>query len=411
MEEHSHFEWKTRSSKKGTRRSWKLGRSWKLDEWRALNRISDSLKLDEWRTDVHHQSREHADAYDAVHQHPNDQRLISNDKKLEIRIYDSVGSSMPVAPPVQESETVSTPGENGSERERDVPYEPAESSALVAPSMQESERVSMQGEKGREREKRERERRNTHDSVGSSAARAPPMQRHPKDWRLIINTVAINIDNSVRPCVALSRVLRSHDFPPLRQREEVSCSALQCVAVRCGVLQSVALSRSSFAAPDDKGVLQCIAAFCFVFQCVAVCCSVLRSHDLPSLHLDAKLSVSFARALSLSLSLSFSLCVSLSLSVSIYLSLSAFLSICRSLSCSFFLSLSLSLFLSLSLLFFRSLSLSFFLYLSLCLSLAISLSLSLSLSLALSFSFSFSFSLYLSPSLSFSLFLPLSFSL
>jgi len=27
LEEHSHFEWKTRSSKKGTRRSWKLGRS------------------------------------------------------------------------------------------------------------------------------------------------------------------------------------------------------------------------------------------------------------------------------------------------------------------------------------------------------------------------------------------------
>ena len=48
------------------------------------------------------------------------------------------------------------------------------------------------------------------------------------------------------------------------------CSVLQCVvgvAVRCSALQCIAVCSSVF---------QCVAVCCSVLQCVAVCCSVLQ---------------------------------------------------------------------------------------------------------------------------------------
>jgi len=68
-----------------------------------------------------------------------------------------------------------------------------------------------------------------------------------------------------------------------------SCNVLQCVAVRCGVLQYVAAALS-YSDPADAhplrrvamshavccSVLQCAAVCCSVLQCVAVCCSVLQ---------------------------------------------------------------------------------------------------------------------------------------
>jgi len=51
----------------------------------------------------------------------------------------------------------------------------------------------------------------------------------------------------------------------------VSHSALQCVAVCCGVLQCVAVCCS---------VLQCVAVCCSVVQSVAVCCSVSQCINL-----------------------------------------------------------------------------------------------------------------------------------
>jgi len=47
----------------------------------------------------------------------------------------------------------------------------------------------------------------------------------------------------------------------------VYCSALRCVAVRCGVLQCAAVCCSA---------LRCVAVCCGVLQCAAVCCSALR---------------------------------------------------------------------------------------------------------------------------------------
>jgi len=52
--------------------------------------------------------------------------------------------------------------------------------------------------------------------------------------------------------------------------KECVFSVLQCVAVRCSVLQCVQC------VPVRCSVLQCVAVSCSVLQCVAVCCSVLQ---------------------------------------------------------------------------------------------------------------------------------------
>jgi len=78
----------------------------------------------------------------------------------------------------------------------------------------------------------------------------------------------------------------------------VCCSVLQCVAMRCSVLQPCALPRWHPSAPFHSGALlktqsQCVAASVAVccrlscsvlqtqLQCVALRCSVLQSHALP----------------------------------------------------------------------------------------------------------------------------------
>jgi len=55
---------------------------------------------------------------------------------------------------------------------------------------------------------------------------------------------------------------------------------LQCVAVRCRVVQCVAVQESQGIRMANRrlvccSVLQCVAVCCSVLQCVAVCCSVL----------------------------------------------------------------------------------------------------------------------------------------
>ena len=61
----------------------------------------------------------------------------------------------------------------------------------------------------------------------------------------------------------------------------MSCSVLQCVAVCCSAIQSVAeyVSWSLFC-PDSLDLpcvlLQCVAVCCCVLQCVAVCWSELQ---------------------------------------------------------------------------------------------------------------------------------------
>ena len=53
----------------------------------------------------------------------------------------------------------------------------------------------------------------------------------------------------------------------LRLLTQLCCSVVQCGAVCCSALQCVAVCFS---------VLQCVAVYCSVLQCVAVCCSVLQ---------------------------------------------------------------------------------------------------------------------------------------
>ena len=64
-----------------------------------------------------------------------------------------------------------------------------------------------------------------------------------------------------------------------------SCSVLQCVADRCGVLHCVWATRlqiwlrvcwSMSHIPKNLDLSNQIAQFCSVLQCVAVCCSVLQ---------------------------------------------------------------------------------------------------------------------------------------
>jgi len=52
----------------------------------------------------------------------------------------------------------------------------------------------------------------------------------------------------------------------------VCCIVLQCVAVRCRVLQSF----QSLSSQIVLALLQCVAVCCRVLQCVAVCCRVLQ---------------------------------------------------------------------------------------------------------------------------------------
>ena len=75
-----------------------------------------------------------------------------------------------------------------------------------------------------------------------------------------------------------------------RERETVSVRVLQCVAVRCSVLQWGCMGREFVSRPsyvcvrERRGlcvcvccsVLQCVAVCCSVLYCVAVCCSVLQ---------------------------------------------------------------------------------------------------------------------------------------
>jgi len=109
-----------------------------------------------------------------------------------------------------------------------------------------------------------------------------------------VDHIVTQIDKrSALQCVAMScNVLQS---------VAVCCSVLQCVAVRCSVLQCVAvrrilsncvaLCRSVSIGPrkddhivtqvDTRSVPQC----CSAWQCVAVCCSVLdRAHSITSSH-------------------------------------------------------------------------------------------------------------------------------
>ena len=64
---------------------------------------------------------------------------------------------------------------------------------------------------------------------------------------------------------------------------------LQCVAVRFGVLQCVALRCRAFnnmcTLEPPIGVLQCIAACCSVLQCVAVCPSICAHSNSQKSHL------------------------------------------------------------------------------------------------------------------------------
>ena len=60
----------------------------------------------------------------------------------------------------------------------------------------------------------------------------------------------------------------------------VCCSVLQCVAMRCGVMQGVAVEyiregRSEVGVPWKK---VCVAVCCSVLECVAVCYSVLQQN-------------------------------------------------------------------------------------------------------------------------------------
>jgi len=52
---------------------------------------------------------------------------------------------------------------------------------------------------------------------------------------------------------------------------------LQCIAVRCSVLQLIKSKADTTAkALVCCRVLQCVALCCIVLQCAAVCCSVLQ---------------------------------------------------------------------------------------------------------------------------------------
>jgi len=53
----------------------------------------------------------------------------------------------------------------------------------------------------------------------------------------------------------------------------VCCSVLQCIAVRCCVLQSC---RSSINLGSRHFDWRCVAVCCSVLQCIAVCCSVVQ---------------------------------------------------------------------------------------------------------------------------------------
>ena len=72
--------------------------------------------------------------------------------------------------------------------------------------------------------------------------------------------------------ISLKKVVQS-SYGRIQQQDEqcvaVRCSVLQCVAVCCSVLQSC----SGRIQQQDE---QCVAVRCSVLQCVAVCCSVLQ---------------------------------------------------------------------------------------------------------------------------------------
>ena len=106
----------------------------------------------------------------------------------------------------------------------------------------------------------------------------------------------VHIFNSQLSCCALQCVAVCCS---VLQRVAVCCSVLQCVAVCCSVLQCVAVctywqctygsvlqcvrhSPSQVCCSVLQhvavccSVLQCVAMYCSVLQCVAVCCSVLQ---------------------------------------------------------------------------------------------------------------------------------------
>jgi len=57
----------------------------------------------------------------------------------------------------------------------------------------------------------------------------------------------------------------------------VWCSALQCDAVRCSVMQCVAVWCSALQCDAVRfSVMQCVAVWCSALQCDAVCCSVMQ---------------------------------------------------------------------------------------------------------------------------------------
>ena len=58
--------------------------------------------------------------------------------------------------------------------------------------------------------------------------------------------------------------------------DTVCCSALQCVAVCCSALQRVAVLCIAVTRKWGVVVTRCVAVCCSVLQCVAVCCSVLQ---------------------------------------------------------------------------------------------------------------------------------------
>ena len=96
------------------------------------------------------------------------------------------------------------------------------------------------------------------------AVRCSVLQTYIHTWHLVLQSVAVC--SSVLQCVQCVADVHTHSASCVA----VCCSVLQCVAVCCSVLHCVA--------DIHTHSVSCVAVCCSVLQCVAVCCSVLQTY-------------------------------------------------------------------------------------------------------------------------------------